>query len=311
MQASRVRALLGESLAKLLLAIGAEAERERSTAYLIGGAVRDLLLGIPSADIDILVEGDAIVFARSIAARWDSLFPEIAAPEKPAVFRRYGTAKLSFSQEIAPGVTGLDFATARAEVYPAPGKPPIISWTDLPGDLRRRDFSVNALALSLSPSSPFALIDTVGGERDLEHGILRIFHERSFLDDPARILRAMRFAARFDFVLEHETEAALQEALGQRALDLLPRNRLLDELRKALEEKEVSAVVTAMDGRGVLAAIHPGFRLSATVGQYPQWEARLRSIAAPLSDQELADFLRQAGVNEREVWRRFLGKEMS
>ncbi len=160
--------------------------------YLVGGAVRDLLLGRGRADIDLVVEGDAAAFAARFGA-------EVTSHE------RFGTAKVGFDGH------ELDVASARSETYPHPGAlPEVQTGARLEDDLARRDFTINAMAIPLHGDP--ALIDPYGGEADLAAGQLRVLHPRSFVDDPTRAIRAARYAARFGFKLEPETADLLRRA---------------------------------------------------------------------------------------------------
>ncbi|MET0559364.1 MAG: hypothetical protein ABW065_11920 [Solirubrobacterales bacterium] len=180
--------------------------------YLVGGAVRDLLLGRGRADVDLVVEGDAIALASRLGA-------------EAREHERFGTATVRLDGH------GVDVASARRESYPRPGALPIVEpAASIEEDLRRRDFTVNAMAVALQ--SPAQLIDPHGGEADLEAGLLRVLHAGSFADDPTRALRAARYAARFDFALEPETERLLRETdLGTVSAD----RRRAELLRLAAE----------------------------------------------------------------------------
>ncbi len=160
--------------------------------YLVGGAVRDLLLGHPRADVDLVVEGDAAALAERLGS---SL----------AEHERFGTVKVEVEGH------EVDIATARTETYPEPGSLPVVAPAEsVEADLSRRDFTINAMAIPLDGEP--RLIDPHGGGGDLEQGLLRVLHPRSFEDDPTRAIRAARYAARFGFALEPETERLLRAA---------------------------------------------------------------------------------------------------
>jgi tRNA nucleotidyltransferase (CCA-adding enzyme) len=207
-----------EGLAAALARVHPELDAVRVAAaepvYLVGGAVRDLLLERGRADVDLVVEGDAAALAERLGA-------DVVSHE------RFATAKVSLDgHEVDP-------ATARSESYPRPGAlPEVEPATDLAADLARRDFTINAMAIPLSGEP--ALIDPHGGRDDLAAGLLRVLHSRSFEDDPTRAIRAARYAARFDFALEPETEAALRKTdLGAVSAD----RREAELLRLAAEDK--------------------------------------------------------------------------
>jgi tRNA nucleotidyltransferase (CCA-adding enzyme) len=203
-----------------LAAVRAAAE---DPVYLVGGAVRDLLLGRPRSDIDIVVEGDAAALAERLGA---------GALPNP----RFGTAKVELEGH------GVDIAAARSESYPRPGAlPDVRPGADLATDLARRDFTINAMAIPLGGET--ALIDPHGGRRDLEAGVLRVLHGRSFVDDPTRALRAARYAARFGLALDPETERLL------RAADL----KTVSADRRRAELERLAAEDVAARGFGLLS----------------------------------------------------------
>jgi tRNA nucleotidyltransferase (CCA-adding enzyme) len=183
---------LAETLQRVYPELDAVREVATEPVYLVGGAVRDLLLGRGRADIDLVVEGDAATLASRLGA-------EVVSHE------RFATAKV--------GLDGheVDIAAARSEHYPHPGALPVVDpAAEVEADLCRRDFTINAMAISLGEGP--RLIDPHGGRADLAAGLLRVLHPRSFEDDPTRALRAARYAARFDLELEPETARLLREA---------------------------------------------------------------------------------------------------
>ena len=200
--------------------------------WLVGGAVRDLLLGGTRADLDIVVEGDAAEVAALLGA-------------EPRAHERFGTA----SVELA-GVR-VDVARARRETYVRPGALPDVEPATLAADLARRDFTVNAMALPLTGEPK--LIDPHGGRADLEAGLLRVLHERSFEDDPTRALRAARYAARLGLALEAETARRLEAA----DLGTVSQDRVVTELRRLLAEADAPEALGLL-ARWGLAGIDEG-----------------------------------------------------
>lgn len=233
--AERVRALPGMDV--LLRALDG-----LPPAYLVGGAVRDLLRGARAVDLDIAVEGDATAAARTVADRigGDAIIHE-----------RFGTATVT-----APGVTA-DLATARRETYSQPGALPDVSPAPLEEDLARRDFAINAMAVGLSRDEVGRLIDPHNGRADLDEGVVRILHDRSFLDDPTRLLRAVRYEARLGFRMDRDTEAAAREAIEAGALATVSGHRVRDELMDLLGEFEVGRAVERLRDLGLDHALHP------------------------------------------------------
>jgi tRNA nucleotidyltransferase (CCA-adding enzyme) len=232
-----------ESLAEALQRVYPELRLVRETAvepvYLVGGAVRDLLLGRGRADLDLVVEGDAAALASRLGA--DAVSHE-----------RFATAKVSLDGH------EIDIATARTESYPEPGALPVVKpAARVEADLARRDFTINAMAISLDGGSD--LIDPHGGQADLAAGLLRVLHAGSFVDDPTRALRAARYAARFGFGLERETEILLREAdLGAVSID----RRGAELLRLAGETKAARAFALLADW-GLVDMREGGDRLAA------------------------------------------------
>jgi tRNA nucleotidyltransferase (CCA-adding enzyme) len=198
-------------------------------AYLVGGAVRDLLLGrTDRSDIDVVVEGEVDPIAAALGGEARS-------------YERFGTATVQADELIA------DLATARAESYSHPGALPEVRPANLADDLARRDFTINAMAVPLSGEPQ--LIDPHGGRADLDAGILRVLHERSFVDDPTRALRAARYAARFGFAVDPETERLLRDA----DLSTVSADRVEAELRKLAAEPAARRGLELLDSWGLLA----------------------------------------------------------
>jgi tRNA nucleotidyltransferase (CCA-adding enzyme) len=196
-------------------------------AYLVGGAVRDLLLGRERTDVDIVVEGNAEELGRRLGG-------EIQTHE------RFATATVH-----AEGLE-VDLARARSESYPEPGALPEVRPATLTEDLARRDFTVNAMALPLAGAAE--LIDPHGGRADLEGGVLRVLHDRSFVDDPTRALRAARYVARYGFALEPQTGRLLRDS----DLETVSADRVAAELRKLAREEEARRGFELLDEWGLV-----------------------------------------------------------
>jgi tRNA nucleotidyltransferase (CCA-adding enzyme) len=211
-------------------------------AYLVGGAVRDLLRGAEPNDLDIAVEGDARSTSRAVADRLGGGVRE---------YERFGTADV-----ITPDQT-LHLATTREEAYDAPGELPRVSQTSLAEDLRRRDFTVNAMALGLTGDDVGHLYDPHGGLADLQAGLIRVLHERSFLDDPTRLLRALRYATRLDFAFDPETERLAREAVAADALSTVSGKRIGTDLMDLLREEKLARAITKMRELEIHSALHP------------------------------------------------------
>lgn len=231
------------ALLDFLRAAAKLASAEGQALYLVGGAVRDLLLGRPNLDLDLVVEGDALLLARRLAEQ---------SGGDVVTHRRFRTAKLRWGQ------LTIDLATARSEIYARPGALPTVQPGSISDDLFRRDFSVNAMAIELNPASFGNLVDPYGGKSDLERGLLRVLHEKSFIDDPTRMLRALRYEQRLGFRLEGHTEELLHQAIT--VMDNVTGERLRHELELILNEDHPERILSRADELGVLARLHPSLQ---------------------------------------------------
>lgn len=252
------RALPGARLA-LLKAVAAAAHERRAALYIVGGFVRDLLLERPSLDFDLVVEGDAVALAQTMRQKFGGRLTTHA---------RFGTAKWLIA-DIRPalaealGYAGcaadlpefLDLITARTEFYTHPTALPTVERGSIKLDLHRRDFTINTLALRLDGSHYGELHDYWGGLNDLRSGQVRVLHSLSFVDDPTRILRAVRFEQRFGFRIEARTLELLRQAVP--LLGRVTGDRLRHELDHILDEERRLPMLNRLDELGLLAAIHP------------------------------------------------------
>jgi tRNA nucleotidyltransferase (CCA-adding enzyme) len=214
-------------------------------AYLVGGAVRDRLRGATPVDLDLVLEGDAPGAAATVASR---LGGEVVDWE------RFGTAEVR-----APSLPlSVNFATARRERYPEPGALPEVEPAAIEDDLARRDFTVNAMAVALPDGM---LVDPHGGRADLDAGVIRVLHARSFLDDPTRLLRALRYEARLGGRMEEHTEELAREAIAAGALRTVSGKRIRDELLDLLREPEAPSALERMRELKLDCALHPAWRV--------------------------------------------------
>jgi tRNA nucleotidyltransferase (CCA-adding enzyme) len=214
----------------LLEAIGRLADERKIQAYAVGGCVRDWCFGIQRVtDVDVTVEGDGIAMARAMARRFHGTVQ---------THEQFGTATI---RGAGPRGVRVDVASCRREVYDRPAAYPRVSAGTLEDDLFRRDFTINAMAVSLDPDHLGVLVDPFRGLQDLRRRLLRILHARSFRDDPSRILRGVRFAVRFGLRWERGTAAALREAIATGALGRLNAGRLHKELDRMVDEPDPQA----------------------------------------------------------------------
>jgi tRNA nucleotidyltransferase (CCA-adding enzyme) len=211
-------------------------------AYLVGGGVRDLLRGARAVDLDIAVEGDARSVARALAERLGGEARE---------HERFGTATVRADELM------FDLATTRTERYPEPGALPVVSAASLSDDLRRRDFTVNAMAVALGGDDLGHLYDPCGGLGDLQAGTIRILHAGSFLDDPTRLLRAVRYETRLGFRMDEDTESPARAAIAEEAMSTVSGARVRDELMDLLAEPDVPVGIERMRELGLDRALDP------------------------------------------------------
>jgi tRNA nucleotidyltransferase (CCA-adding enzyme) len=233
-------------------------DSERLSLYLVGGPLRDLLLDQPSRDLDIAVEGDAIALARQLSGLTRS---------RVVTHPRFGTAT------VRPEDVHLDLITARSESYSRPGALPTVKPGTIEDDLRRRDFTINALALLLTGRDSSQPLDPTGGLADIDARLIRILHDRSFQDDATRILRAFRYAARLGFGIEYETLAWLSRDL--RYLETISGARLHREFGHIFAEQTPEDIVLPLHETGALCEIHPALRFAR---EHAEAFARLREL---------------------------------
>ncbi len=242
-----LRERLSPGLLELLERAGRAAEQMGYGLYMVGGPVRDLLMGRSLKDIDLVVEGDAIAFARALGE-------ELSASVK--THERFGTA-----QVVLPELK-LDVATARTEYYESPAALPRVESSSIKKDLQRRDFTINTLAIKLNPKDFGLLVDFFGGRRDLRERTIRVLHDLSFVEDPTRAFRAVRFAVRFGFKLSRHTEELIRTALRLSFFERLSGGRLYEELVLLLGEQKPLEALQGLLKYGLLEVIHPQLALT-------------------------------------------------
>ena len=239
----QIQEQLPAKLVKFMHAAGEIAANQKQKLYLVGGVVRDLLLEQANLDLDLVVEGDAINLAQQLIQLKQG---------KITTHPRFGTAKLQW------GKWSVDFATARSETYAKPGALPSVEPSSIDSDLSRRDFTINAMAIYLTPDHYGELIDMHGGRDDLEHGLIRILHKKSFTDDATRIWRGLRYERRLNFQLEKNTLKLLKRNIPM--LDTISGDRIRYELECILKEEFPEKILRQAGELGVLAKLHPSLR---------------------------------------------------
>ena len=224
----------------LLQEIGKEAHQP---IYVVGGFVRDLLLKRENLDLDIVIEGDAIAFAQYLTDKWDGQLQS---------HRKFGTATVTRADGFK-----IDFVSARSETYERPATLPLVRWGTIEDDLRRRDFSMNALAMDLNPDRFGVLVDCTGGLKDLRAGDIRVLHNQSFIDDPTRIFRAIRYEQRYGFQIVKNDQTLIREAICQGVLAFVSGQRVRNEIDRILAEETVPRTVQRLREFDLFRAIQP------------------------------------------------------
>ncbi len=237
--------VLGRNLERnvllLLRQIGKLGDLFGKKVYVVGGFVRDTLLGFQNLDIDIVIEGNAIEFAEFVKEK------EECRIEK---HEKFLTAKVKFDSGLE-----IDIASARIEYYEYPGALPSVEFASIKKDLYRRDFSINALAISLNENNFGELLDFFSGRKNLEEKIINILYTTSFIDDPTRILRAIRYEQRYGFNLEERTEELMKEALIEKYLDRISGGRIRYELKRSINEKNALGIFLRMGELNILKSL--------------------------------------------------------
>jgi len=247
----RVSRLMSERLPAavldLLKDVGKIAATLEMNVFLVGGVVRDLLMRRDNLDIDIVVEGDGVLLAEKICETFGA---------RRRVHERFGTAKVIF-----PDGFRIDVATARLEYYEKPAALPDVEWSSLKLDLYRRDFTMNTLAVRLDPGRFGELVDFFGGQKDIKDRVIRVIQNMSFIEDPTRIFRALRFAERFHFALGPQTKYLMKNAIRTGLPSQLDGRRLFLELRQILQEEHPRVILERMQEMDLLRVIDPGLVL--------------------------------------------------
>jgi tRNA nucleotidyltransferase (CCA-adding enzyme) len=297
------RLLAIESLQEVFEAVQAVSEPFEGV-YLVGGAVRDVLMGEPNFDVDIAVEGDGIALGQALARE---LGGRVVPHEK------FGTAIVLY------GNGGrVDVATARTEFYDYPGALPTVEQASIRQDLYRRDFTINAMAVSLKGADFGRLVDYFGGHRDLAGGVVRVLHNLSFIDDPTRIFRAVRYETRYGFRMDAHTFGLAKACVEMDLVGELSSSRVRDELQALLSEERVGDSVRRMAELGIDRAIHShlaadeeAVRLIEAVDslreaytpEAPAWRLRLAVLARRLSSTEVLDWAEGLKLRRRDAER--------
>ena len=271
---------LPKAVLRMVRELGRLADEFEVSAYLVGGCVRDLFLGIKNLDLDIVVEGEAIKFVQFLQTKKDL---------KIVKHQRFGTATVTL-----PDGFKIDIASSRKEHYAYAAALPQVEFSAIKEDLFRRDFTINALAVKINRKNFGQLLDLFDGQRDLKKGKIRVLHEMSFRDDPTRIVRAIRFEQRYDFKIEPKTFKLMRKALSSRLLGKLSCFRLGREFILLLKEEKPLKAILRFDQLCGLKLIHPTIKLDRRL------KLRLKS-PRPGDDWLVYFALLTRRLNEREL----------
>ncbi len=261
----KMSALLPRNIVHLLREIGSISNSAGYSAFVVGGLVRDLILGVKNLDLDIVIEGDAIKIGHMLAQDLGGSL---------VIHKKFGTCSVVTKERLK-----IDLATARKEIYERPAAlPTVVEFSSLKNDLIRRDFTINAMAVSINKSSFGQLIDFFGGERDLLQGRIKVLHDDSFIDDPTRIFRAVRFEQRFGFVIDHHTEDLIKNAIEQEMFEKVEPQRIRDEIILILKEDKSLKALKRMAELDELRFLHTGIKLDrnlmklySSIGEACSW----------------------------------------
>ncbi len=294
---SMMRERLPKKILTILTQAGQVAEELGFHAYVVGGFVRDLFIKQENLDVDLVIEGDGITFAKTFATRHGA---------RARVFQKFKTAVLIF-----PDGFKVDVATARTEYYDAPGALPVVEYSSIKMDLYRRDFTINTLAVKLNPGDFGTLLDFFGAHRDLKERRISVLHNLSFVEDPTRVFRAIRFEQRFRFRISKLTINLIQNAVKNNFFDRLSGVRLFHELELILHEENPIPAIARLAEMDLLKAIHPRlwfdegtramlervqavlswFDLSYLEETFERWLVYFLGLVEPLTSEELTELM--------------------
>ena len=250
---SKIKTMLPKHILQYLKDIGSKAKEMGYKAHLVGGIVRDIILGIENLDIDIVIEGDGIRFSKAFAKEFKA---------KVAVHERFKTATI-----IMPDKTRIDIATAREEYYDLPGSLPVVEESSIKLDLYRRDFTINALAVKLHDEFG-DLLDFFGGMNDIKNKKIRVLHMLSFIDDPTRMYRAIRFAARLGFEIGEQTDKLIKYAVSLGVVNRVERVRIFNEIVHILNNENVAQSFEMLRNYNLIRALDDRLIIDRRILEY-------------------------------------------
>ncbi|MBI4799548.1 MAG: CBS domain-containing protein [Desulfarculus sp.] len=303
---SLLRERLPRPVIHILQQLGRLADDLGYSVYLVGGSVRDLFLRRSNLDLDVVVEGDGILFARAVAQERKDV--------RVRAHKKFNTAKLIFSDGLI-----MDVATARLEYYQSPAALPVVEMSSIKLDLYRRDFTINTLAVKLNADSFGTLIDFFDGSRDIKEKAIRVLHNLSFVEDPTRVFRAVRFEQRFGFRIGKLTEGLIKNAIKIDAFRRLSGRRFLGELQQMLQEEKAVDCLGRLKDLRLLELFHPKLKLEpkdlALMEELEQalawyhlsflehplrrWLVIFLGLCDPLKDEDMEAFCRRLSMPDK------------
>jgi tRNA nucleotidyltransferase (CCA-adding enzyme) len=275
------------------------------SVYAVGGFVRDLLMGIENFDLDIVVEGDGIQFAENFEKRH---------PSRIRTHKKFGTAIVLLSEGLK-----VDVASARLEIYDAPAVLPIVEKGSIRMDLYRRDFTINTLAIQLNPKAFGELIDFFGGVKDIKEKVIRVLHNLSFVEDPTRVFRAIRFEQRLGFQIGKHTQNLMRNAVKMGFMERLSGGRVLSELILILQEDNSISALKRMKDFDLFRFLNPHLKFDEEVEtlferihhaiswfdllfleeQYERWLVRFYGLIDSLKEEEIEEICQRLSMNDK------------
>ena len=242
-----MRERLSNTIMEILVHLGETASRLDYNAYVVGGFVRDLFLYRQNEDVDVVVEGNGIAFAKAVAR---------AQGARTHTHRKFGTAVIIF-----PDGFKIDVASARMEYYQFPASLPVVEMSSIKMDMFRRDFTINTLAIQLNPGKFGRLVDFFSAQKDIKDKVLRVLHNLSFVEDPTRVFRALRFEQRFGFTIGKLTSSLITNAVKMDFFKRLAGKRIYTELKLILKEEHPTPIIVRLLDYDLLRTIHPRIKI--------------------------------------------------
>ena len=308
---------LPERIRELLVEFGNVGDELGYSVYAVGGFVRDLMMGVENFDIDIVVEGDGIRFAETV---------ENKVASHIRTHKKFGTAIILFPDRLK-----VDVATARLEIYDAPAALPTVETGSIKMDLYRRDFTINTLAMQLNPKAFGELIDFFGGMKDIKDKVVRVLHNLSFVEDPTRVFRAIRFEQRLGFQIAKHTQNLMKNAVKLGFMDRLSGGRVLSEFILILQEDNPVPALKRMKDFDLLRFLHPHLKFDEQVEgfferihhvsswfdllfleeEYERWRIYFYALTDFLKPDEVEQLCQRLSINERSQKKMMGGKHQA